>query len=242
MKACDIIVQQRKAQQQECEKDLRECLKKALLQEKELGPVPEESAFREYVRVCRTKGIDDREATDIVVALLDEANVGTSTVKSKPKGGKDEPLSEKKREAIWAHREHTHVIRRVTKELVARVRSHRYFTVVRDFQKQREKPLVISCPMCKNDRVPVDEIAVLSTCGHAGCLSCVTKCAEQEACVYAAQGDCGSPARLLNIVRGSTLGVDDEDRDGKGKHYGRKLEEVVVLIRFVLQHDEWWYP
>lgn len=230
MKACDIIVQQRKEQQEECVKDLRTSLKTALSQEKDIGPVFEESPFREYVRICRTEGVDDKEASEIVVSLLDEAGAGDSKGKAKQKG-KEETVSEKKREAMWAHREHTHYIRKVTKELVARVRSHRYFTVVRDFQKQREIPLSISCPKCKKEKVPVDEVAVLSTCGHAGCLNCVRECAEQEACVYAAQGDCKSAARLLNVVKGSTLGIDDDARDGKDKHYGRKLEEAIELIK-----------
>ena len=35
---------------------------------------------------------------------------------------------------------------------------------------------------------------------------------------------------LLNVVRGDTLGVDDV-RDGRGRHFGLKLERVVDLIK-----------
>ena len=77
----------------------------------------------------------------------------------------------------------------------------------------------------------MDEVAVLSSCGHTGCLTCVKLCAETEECVYAASGVCKAAARVLNIVKGDTLGVDDLARDGKGKHYGMKLEKVIELIK-----------
>jgi SNF2 family DNA or RNA helicase len=32
-------------------------------------------------------------------------------------------------------------------------------------------------------------------------------------------------------VKADTLGVDDEARDGRGKHYGKKLEQVMELIK-----------
>ena len=48
-----------------------------------------------------------------------------------------------------------------------------------------------------------------------GCLECVTRCAEAEECVYSASGECGAAARVLNVVKADTLGVDDVERDGK---------------------------
>ncbi|KAI9440567.1 hypothetical protein H4582DRAFT_2110717 [Lactarius indigo] len=98
----------------------------------------------------------------------------------------------------------------LTKELVGRVRSLRYFTI---------------CPECGRERVPLEEIAVLSSCGHAGCYNDVKAAAENETCV------CKAAARVLNIVKGDTLGVDDYERDGKGKHFGMKLEKVIHLVR-----------
>ena len=41
-------------------------------------------------------------------------------------------------------------------------------------------------------------------------------------------------ARVLNIVKGGTLGVDDEARDGRGKHFGKKLEMVIDLIKYAV--------
>ena len=41
---------------------------------------------------------------------------------------------------------------------------------------------------------------------------------------------CKAAARVLNVVRGDTLGVDDAAHV-QGHHYGRKLEQVVELIK-----------
>ena len=135
-----------------------------------------------------------------------------------------------RKDRIWSLREKAHHIRRLIKELVGRVRSLRYFTVVRDLQKQKSEPPVVPCPGCGRDAVPLDEIAVLSSCGHTGCFNCVKSCADNEECVYARSQSCNAAARVLNIVKGCTLGADDEERDGRGKHYGQKLEKVVELV------------
>jgi len=228
MKACDVIVQERQNQLDECKSDLLKAIEAGLKREKALGDLGSESFFIEYVRISRNEGVEDKEATDVVVGLLDEA--GAPRPKEK-RPDKALQLSEKTKAASWEHREKTHEIRRLTKELVGRVRSLRFFSVVRDLQKQRDTPPKVRCPGCNIGKVPLKDVAVLSSCGHMGCLSCVTQHAEKEECVYAPLGECKSAARLINIVKGVTLGVDDVDRDGKGRHYGMKLEKVVELIK-----------
>jgi hypothetical protein len=235
MKACEVIVQDRTKQLDDCKGELLKELKEGVKREKKIGKLNEESMFQEYARVTRLEGVGDHEATEMVKALLDEANVPVLPAtywKNKSKG-KDESLSNTIRDNIWEHREKTHNIRKLTKELVGRVRSRRYFTVVRDLQKHRETPPKISCPGCSRDEVPLDEVAVLSSCGHTGCMACVKKSADREECVYAASGQCMAAARVLNIVKGETLGVDDEARDGRGRHFGKKLEMVIDLIKCV---------
>jgi len=66
----------------------------------------------------------------------------------------------------------------------------------------------------------------------------VRSCAEKEECVYAQVGQCKAAARVLNIVKADTLGVDDEQRHGKGRHFGMKLEKVVDLIKKRIPRDE----
>lgn len=228
MKACDVIVRERQKQLDQCTADLLKALKEGVKREKNLGNTGQESMFIEYVRISRTEGVDDKDSTERVVKLLDEAGAGTPKAKAK---AQDVTLSEKTKALVWEHREKTHEIRRITKELVGRVRSLRYFTVVRDLQKQTDSPIEVSCPSCKRDALPMNEIAVLSSCGHMGCLTCVKSCAEKEECVYAALGQCKAAARVLNVVKAETLGVDDEQRHGKGRHFGMKLEKVVDLIK-----------
>lgn len=234
MKACEVIVKERTSQLENCKKDLLKRVESALKMEKKIGKVPDDSLFQEHVRVCRKEGVGDKDATEMIKELLDEAGVPANHGYSK---SKDAQLSNSLKEQIWEHREQAHEIRRVTKELVGRVRSLRYFTVVRDLQKQKQKAPKVPCPSCERDNIPADEVAVLSSCGHMGCLSCVTRCAEREECVYAAGGVCRAAARVLNIVKGESLGVDDVARDGNGKHFGRKLEMVVDLIKYVLLLD-----
>jgi hypothetical protein len=232
MKACDVIVQERQKQLDDCKAELLKCLITAVKREKNIGHTGAESLFQEYVRVSSTEGVGDKDASEVVITLLDEAGAKTSTKPSVNKGKDAEvQLSTKVKDLVWEHREKTHDIRRLTKEFVGRVRSLRYFTVVRDLQKQVESRPKVSCPGCKRAAISMDEVAVLSSCGHMGCINCVRTCAEKEECVYAASDGCRSAARVLNIVKGDTLGVDEE-RDGRGKHFGMKLEKVVHLIKY----------
>lgn len=243
MRACEIIVEDRTKQLDDCRNELLAALIGGVEDEKKIGKINEESMFQEYARVTRLEGVGDHEATEIVRALLDEADVPVLSAnhwKNKSKG-KDESLSSELRDQIWDLREHTHNIRKLTKELVGRVRSRRYFTVVRDLQKQRETPPKVSCPGCGRDEVPMDEVAVLSSCGHTGCMTCVRQSADREECVYAASGKCMAAARVLNIVNGETLGVDDEARDGRGRHFGKKLETVIDMIKCVIVLHVFWF-
>lgn len=240
MKACEVIVKERKKQLEECRSDLKTKLQKALVTEKKTPKALEESLFREFIRHTYQEGLGDEEASKLVLKLFDEAGItskGGSKAQEKSssskgkKTGSDPNLTNDDKAKIWAHREETHEIRKVVKELVGRVRSLRYFTVVRDLQKQNEKPPELPCPSCGRDKIPISELAVLSSCGHTGCETCVMAAAEKEECVYASSGKCTAAARVLNVVKGETLGVDDEVRDGRGKHYGLKLEKVVELIK-----------
>lgn len=232
MKACDVIVKERQKQLDDCLAELLAGIKQGVKREddleKRLKGRGDQSLFHEWIQVCRAGEIDDQEASELVVDLIDNQ---AKVQKFKTKKKDDVLLSEKDKQLIWEHREKTHELRRLTKEVVGRVRSLRYFSIVRDLQKQTETPPSIACPGCGQQDVPLEEAAVLSSCGHTGCLACVKSCAEQELCVYAASGACKSAARVLNIVMAVTLGVDDMERDGRGKHFGTKLEQVVHLIK-----------
>lgn len=241
IKQCDFIVKDRQQQLDECKEDLTKQLVNANKMQKSLGKLVDESMFEEYVRVSRTEGVGDTEASEIVRKLLDDAGAAgpsKSAVKKandvkRSKGKDDTQLPQKTKDLIWELREKTHDLRRITKELVGRVRSLRYFTVVRDLQKHLGCPFEVSCPGCNRQNVPIEEVAVLSSCGHTGCMECVKACAEKEECVYAASGSCKAAARVLNVIKGDTLGVDDAARSASGKHFGMKLEMVINKIKYV---------
>lgn len=255
MKACEIIVKDRTGQLEECRADLYKNVVEAMEMKKRIGKTDDESLFEEWLRVTRTEGVGDRDATNTILGVLDEAGLDVSVPlktttnttpsdKPKPAAKSTKPLKSKAKgkerpqdiaDLIWEHREHAHDLRKLTKELVGRVRSLRYFTVVRDLQKQQQHEIPpVDCPSCSKTSLPVTEIGVLSSCGHMGCLSCVIARAEQEECVYNASGDCMAAARVLNVVKAETLGVDDAIRDGNGKHFGRKLEQVIELIKWAV--------
>ena len=126
--------------------------------EKNLGNAGQESMFIEYVRISRTEGVGDKESTDIAIVLLDQAGAGTPKTKAK---AQDVHLNEKTKALIWEHRGKMHEIRCITKEHVGRVRSLRYFTVVRDLQKQMDHPMEVSCPSWKREKLQIKEVAVL---------------------------------------------------------------------------------
>ncbi|KAJ8095250.1 hypothetical protein PM082_010473 [Marasmius tenuissimus] len=214
MKACDVIVKARQKQLDDCKAELLKSITAGVKREKTLGNVGAESMFHEWARVCRTEGVEDEDATKMVLELIEEAEVPPTKKVRK----EEQKLSEKVKAAVWEHREKTHEIRRLTKEL-----------------KQRQTPPKLSCPRCERDGLSVEETSILSSCGHSGCKDCVKACADKEECVDAS---CKSAARVINIVQAETLGVDDAERDGRGKHFGKKLEKVIHLIKQEVPKDE----
>ena len=79
MKACEVIVEERQQQLKDCKQDLFKKLEEAVKKDKKIGKVPDESLFREYLRVTRTEGVGDEEATKAVQELLEEAGAPTLT-------------------------------------------------------------------------------------------------------------------------------------------------------------------
>jgi len=227
------------------------------------GQLSEESYFEAFIRTTETEGHGENESTSLIIEVFNEAGLelshhkpleqvtnlvdkGGLKQKSLAKSGKpinargkqsaDDNLPSKVKDLIWEHREHTHELRKLVKELVARKRSLRFFTAVRDLQRDQNQTSAIKvsydCPRCGREELSTEEIGVLSGCGHMGCLPCIKECtAEREACVAEHKEGCKSLSRVINIVEAKTLGIDDEERDGRGKHFGRKLEMIIDLIK-----------
>ncbi|KAH7106183.1 hypothetical protein BKA62DRAFT_689117 [Auriculariales sp. MPI-PUGE-AT-0066] len=247
MTTCERIVKGRKDQQDACETDLKDKLIEAFELQKRIGDGSGDEYLHNFRTQLTTTGFGDSEADAIARHWWQEVSGKTLTASSKAKPSaakagkgksaakeKKEKKSSKKEDIVWELRELMHDIRRVIKELVGRVRSHRYFAAVRDVQAKGDE-LQIECPSC-GTTIGFEQVALLSSCGHMGCIKCVRDLADKEECVYHQAGKCNDAARVTNIVPATTLGKDDSVH--KGKHYGRKIEMIVDCINSKIPKSE----
>lgn len=146
---------------------------------------------------------------------------------SEPEGEKV-PQTEEDRK--WALRELSHELRALAKELGGRIRSMRFFECVREFQRE-DIVITRDCPSCGRRGVPLNELSILSSCGHVGCTPCVRAQAANELCIKHPH-DCKIGANLLFVVPAGILGKD-KSADGQGRHWGQKLEDIIELIQYV---------
>ncbi|KAG8925515.1 hypothetical protein FRC02_009614 [Tulasnella sp. 418] len=235
MKACDYVVKIRNKDLEECKQDILTTIRELEKQKRDLGKQDEETHYGEWIRVTEKQGVGDHRATEIVLQLYDEAKRLGDIKKGKSKTQDEETKPKRKNatslsDALWEHREKTHELRLLVKELLGRVRSLRYFEAVRDLQKENEVFLTDCSGGCGKTGLSKDQISLLSSCGHLGCHDCIRRCAIEEECVLKASGQCEMPAKLLNIVPGDSLGTDDEIKDAS-RQFGKKLEEVIDVIQ-----------
>ena len=182
------------------------------------------------------EGCGDEEAAERLKRLVEEGMANHKKHGTKPTAKRKGEAAE---QGVWDLREHCHGLRRIQKELVARLRSLRYFKAVRDMQVERraagnseEKPGLNSCPACGKKKQSSPQWGVLSCCGHQGCYGCLVKSADMQECPVAG---CAAPARPSSVVKCSELGCDAEHEAG-GK-YGTKLRKVVQTIREAPKED-----
>jgi SNF2 family DNA or RNA helicase len=67
------------------------------------------------------------------------------------------------------------------------------------------------------------DAAILSICGHVGCLPCIRACASDSRCNHA---HCAAHVNIHHIVSSQTLGLDDGNWV-EGGMYGHKLTTIV---------------
>lgn len=247
IKACDHIVDVRKQELKECKDDIRKAFVKLEKQQAALAGLIDnnsETHYNEWIRVTKKEGVGDHEASDIALNILNQVRSGElgnsagdepqEDTHSEAQDDSDEPDKGKQvkrtiADAIWRHREATHALRRLVRELLGRVRSLRYFENVRRSQ-QENLDFVIDCGRCGRKNVPREDISLVSSCGHMGCSTCVVECAKDDRCPLSKISECRIRAQQLNIVPAISLGTDDEIKDTH-RHFGKKLEVVVDLIK-----------
>lgn len=242
--ACEYISGDRTAQLEGCEKDLYRSINIAVglhLHIRKKGSYgandPERQHFREWVNSVQGSKHNhgDSEAESRLVSVLERCGfvndkwpIEVADKKAVIKIDKGEKTEDVK----WRLREQTHLLRRLSKELVARVRSLRFFEVVRKLQRNGdEAKLVLEGSACKHkpSTDPKAEMAVLSCCGHVSCWDCMVTAAESQACPMS-KDNCQAAVRHTNIVKVKSLGIEGELSSGR---YGAKLQKLVDLIHTI---------
>ena len=240
--ACEHISGARFAQLKGCETDLYSSINtavalNALVKKKGSWGKPEDDRhhFREWVEYScdLTKHQGDSEAAERLIKVLQKCGfkgpaIPLDSIDSKgvklDKGSKVDDIK-------WKLREQTHLLRRLSKELVARVRSLRFFEVVRKIQRGgEESDQTLESSEC--DHRPSTHsntpMAVLSCCGHVACFECMTLAADDQKCVASAQ--CNAAVRHTNIVKVKSLGIEGQLSSGR---YGAKLRTLVDLVHSI---------
>lgn len=241
--ACDHIAGARSAQLAGCEADLYKSINLAVglnahVRKKGGFNKSDENDrhhFREWVEHSfdLTKHQGDQDAAKRLIKVLEKSGFKGPSIPSETVDGKAVPLEkgDKVEDIKWRLREQTHLLRRLSKELVARVRSLRFFEVVRKIQRGGQLSIdTLEGSECTHrpSTHPMVAMAVLSCCGHVACFECMTQSANNQTCV--ATGKCHAAVRHTNIVKVKSLGVEGEISSGR---YGAKLQKLVDLIHSI---------
>lgn len=135
-----------------------------------------------------------------------------------------------------ALRNHMHVFRSHVKELCGRSRSLRYIQCIRRFQQQTLSSATattsggcFACSNCNESSFMIGNMGVLSSCGHSGCINCLTECAEANRCI---DPSCEARVNVEHIVYADNLSLNRNDT-GSGK-FGAKLTAVVNKVKDII--------
>ncbi|ORX34744.1 hypothetical protein BD324DRAFT_131575 [Kockovaella imperatae] len=240
--ACQHISSARSSQLTACEEDLYRSMNIAVgyhLYIKKKGHFgksdPDAQPFRDFVIQSYDTSTHqgDKEAAERLVQVLEKCGFRHTDFPSERADGKGPEIEKGASvdDVKWSLREQTHLLRRLSKELVARVRSLRFFDVVRKLQLDgAEAKITLEGSGCshKPSTHPGVEMAVLSCCGHVACHACMLQAADQQACIRPA--DCRAAVRYTNVVKVSSLGIEGELSSGR---FGAKLQRLVDLIHTI---------
>ncbi|KAI7944694.1 hypothetical protein MJO28_010389 [Puccinia striiformis f. sp. tritici] len=175
--------------------------------------------------------LNDPDVEEVLNHL--DPKLAATKAKAKKKAGEDVDLKDIKKQSKdemlaarkWAARELIHLLRKLNRELVNRLRSKRYFTIVRDVQQGL-------IPVTIDHEGQSEPLAILSTCGHSGPLSLVNKCARDQECWQKNAQGCGAPARDSSVIRADSLGHDETSG-----RFCIKLERMCHLIKQLKEDD-----
>lgn len=143
--------------------------------------------------------------------------------------------------AALALRDVTNDLRKLSTELVNRRRCLRFFECVRNLQRlysSRGNELMTNecyCSKCGATDLSPEVVSILSQCGHAICNNCLDlHINRQDECLVLG---CNAVNKAYQVIMAPELGVED-DRTRVGRHYGKKLEEIIQLIKRIPEEDQ----
>ena len=199
----------------------------------ELDPsVGEKNRFSEWLKGLEKsskEGCGDLDALQKLTSLAKSALAGVDA----PKTGKLGSLRSADHKAVadsqFRLREHCHLLRRIEKELVGRVRSLRYFEAIRAVQSRDQQSAAVCCESCKcgMDHSKLADWSIMSCCGHQGCAKCVLEAASNQECLAAG---CGAAARVSSIIDAASIVPDATQSETTASRFGTKLSNVVQCI------------
>jgi SNF2 family DNA or RNA helicase len=150
-----------------------------------------------------------------------------SNSSAKKKKKKTAKTAEQIRAMKVALRDHLHLVRSSSQELCGRIRSLRYIEEIRRFQKNDTD---FRCSKCAKKGLKVDEVGVLSKCGHVGCLECLKTQAAEGKCIN--ENSCSAIINSAHVVSSADFGLEHEDFSGG--EYGKKLTAVVEKVKEII--------
>ena len=226
------LMDTRKRQRKEVEAEISTLLEE--LREKCLQRLcsPAEDYYLGFKHDVETENIlGDEDVRQLVCKLIAmvEKNASTSIGKrtnSKATSAKD----------LTALKELASELRTSAHELTLRVRSQRFITSIAELLpalaaaevSSRHKCSSPSCAMTAN----MNQLFLISYCGHAVCESCLQARPDSEACVYTG---CEVPVQRNNLIKVSDLGSPE---DVPKKSFGRKLDNIAALINSLPNNDQ----
>ena len=136
----------------------------------------------------------------------------------------------------------TNDLRKLSVELVIRRRCLRFFQCAYNLQKvngsTRQKdvsPARCSCDKCGNAEVPPNKVSILSQCGHSVCDDCFEMDKDRDdQCLVKG---CSAVKKTYQVIKAAELCVEDNVLR-VGRHYGRKLEDVMRLLKMIPEHEQ----
>ncbi|KAF1963578.1 hypothetical protein CC80DRAFT_433272 [Byssothecium circinans] len=222
----DMIISTRRSQQKGTEDDFLSVARK--LKEKCLQKLnnPADDYFEGFKRDIYAGNIlGDKDASKLVRQLLQKVEKDSSTKRTSKKHTSDATVL----------KELASDIRNSAHELTSRIRSKRFITTIK-----RLLPLLTAA---RNDRhtcssskcggtASLDQLYLISHCGHTACEACLQDRKDSEACVHSG---CEVPVHPTNLVKVLDLGSSDESSE---ESYGRKLDEIASLVKGIHTEDQ----